>query len=162
MPRLHPIRDPERGLLMITPVTVETLEEHGSTLVATPLSTDSALMRRSFVLSRLVSSVFRASANKTRPHVISSGQGAYLTIGGKDYLNFCSSHYLGFAEEPRLKKAAQDAIGLYSNFDPKKTKKHHFGPSRAHLSAPSHPIVVYALFRAHADRVVVGACNPMM
>ena len=54
-----------------------------------------------------------ASANKTLPHVISSGQGAYLTIGGKDYLNFCSSHYLGFAEEPRLKKAAQDAIGLY-------------------------------------------------
>ena len=54
-----------------------------------------------------------ASANKTLPRVISSGQGAYLTIGGKDYLNFCSSHYLGFAEEPRLKKAAQDAIELY-------------------------------------------------
>ena len=54
-----------------------------------------------------------ASANKTFPRVISSGQGAYLTIGGKDYLNFCSSHYLGFAEEPRLKKAAKDAIDLY-------------------------------------------------
>ena len=38
---------------------------------------------------------------------------ADLTIGGKDYLNFCSSHYLGFAEEPRLKKAAKDAIDLY-------------------------------------------------
>ncbi|GMI02317.1 hypothetical protein TrST_g12367, partial [Triparma strigata] len=45
--------------------------------------------------------------------VVSSGQGAHLTIEGKDYLNFCSSHYLGFAEEPRLKKAAQDAIDLY-------------------------------------------------
>ena len=54
-----------------------------------------------------------ASATKTLPRVVSSGQGAYLTIGGKDYLNFCSSHYLGFAEEPRLKKAAQDAIELY-------------------------------------------------
>eukprot|EP00613_Pedinella_sp_CCMP2098_P027079 CAMPEP_0171701954 /NCGR_PEP_ID=MMETSP0991-20121206/11337_1 /TAXON_ID=483369 /ORGANISM="non described non described, Strain CCMP2098" /LENGTH=399 /DNA_ID=CAMNT_0012291263 /DNA_START=51 /DNA_END=1250 /DNA_ORIENTATION=+ len=54
-----------------------------------------------------------ASANKVTPRVISSGQGAYLTIGGKSYLNFCSSHYLGFAEEPRLKKAAKDAIDLY-------------------------------------------------
>eukprot|EP01043_Picozoa_sp_COSAG02_P048097 COSAG02_NODE_4688_length_5091_cov_8.316185_1_plen_157_part_00 len=40
-------------------------------------------------------------------------QGAYLTIAGRDYLNFCSSHYLGFAEEPRLKQAAQDAIAKY-------------------------------------------------
>lgn len=54
-----------------------------------------------------------ASVNKIVPRVVSSGQGAYLTIGGRDYLNFCSSHYLGFAEEPRLKKAAQDAIEKY-------------------------------------------------
>merc|ERR1712166_1597609 len=54
-----------------------------------------------------------AQALKTLPRVISSGQGAHLTIGGRPYLNFCSSHYLGFAEEPRLKKAAQDAIELY-------------------------------------------------
>lgn len=46
-----------------------------------------------------------AQANKINPRVISSGQGAYLSIGGRDYLNFCSSHYLGFAEEPRLKKS---------------------------------------------------------
>jgi len=49
----------------------------------------------------------------TLPRVVSSGQGAYLTINGKNYLNFCSSHYLGFAEEPRLKKAAQDAVEKY-------------------------------------------------
>eukprot|EP01043_Picozoa_sp_COSAG02_P053023 COSAG02_NODE_5802_length_4026_cov_4.072320_6_plen_159_part_00 len=54
-----------------------------------------------------------ASANKVVPRVVSSGQGAYLTIGGRDYLNFCSSHYLGFAEDPRLKRAAQDAIDKY-------------------------------------------------
>jgi len=54
-----------------------------------------------------------ASANKVVPRVVSSGQGAYLTIGGRDYLNFCSSHYLGFAEEPRLKRAAQEAIEKY-------------------------------------------------
>jgi len=47
------------------------------------------------------------------PRVITSGQGSHLTIEGKPYLNFCSSHYLGFAEEPRLKKAAQDAIEKY-------------------------------------------------
>eukprot|EP00308_Calcidiscus_leptoporus_P016660 CAMPEP_0119375550 /NCGR_PEP_ID=MMETSP1334-20130426/36472_1 /TAXON_ID=127549 /ORGANISM="Calcidiscus leptoporus, Strain RCC1130" /LENGTH=398 /DNA_ID=CAMNT_0007393899 /DNA_START=13 /DNA_END=1209 /DNA_ORIENTATION=- len=54
-----------------------------------------------------------AQAHKITPRVISSGQGAHLEIGGKSYLNFCSSHYLGFAEEPRLKKAAQHAIELY-------------------------------------------------
>ena len=54
-----------------------------------------------------------AQALKTVPRVISSGQGAHLTIEGRSYLNFCSSHYLGFAEEPRLKKAAQDAIEQY-------------------------------------------------
>ena len=54
-----------------------------------------------------------AQALKTTPRVVSSGQGAYLTIAGSPYLNFCSSHYLGFAEEPRLKKAAQDAIEQY-------------------------------------------------
>merc|ERR1711865_1042266 len=54
-----------------------------------------------------------AQALKTVPRVVSSGQGAHLTIEGKSYLNFCSSHYLGFAQEPRLKKAAQDAIEQY-------------------------------------------------
>jgi glycine C-acetyltransferase len=47
------------------------------------------------------------------PRVIESGQGAYLTIEGVKKLNFCSSHYLGFAEHPRVKKAAQEAIGKY-------------------------------------------------
>eukprot|EP00239_Pterosperma_sp_CCMP1384_P008614 CAMPEP_0197857402 /NCGR_PEP_ID=MMETSP1438-20131217/30413_1 /TAXON_ID=1461541 /ORGANISM="Pterosperma sp., Strain CCMP1384" /LENGTH=403 /DNA_ID=CAMNT_0043473219 /DNA_START=74 /DNA_END=1285 /DNA_ORIENTATION=- len=63
--------------------------------------------------ARLWSRLAAASANKINPRVISSGQGAYLTIEGKDYLNFCSSHYLGFAEEPRLKRAAKDAIDKY-------------------------------------------------
>uniref|UniRef100_A0A7S2D8V2 Aminotransferase class I/classII large domain-containing protein n=1 Tax=Haptolina brevifila TaxID=156173 RepID=A0A7S2D8V2_9EUKA len=54
-----------------------------------------------------------AQTKKVTPRVVSSGQGAHLEIGGKSYLNFCSSHYLGFAEEPRLKKAAQNAIEQY-------------------------------------------------
>eukprot|EP00618_Florenciella_parvula_P018210 CAMPEP_0119465824 /NCGR_PEP_ID=MMETSP1344-20130328/773_1 /TAXON_ID=236787 /ORGANISM="Florenciella parvula, Strain CCMP2471" /LENGTH=414 /DNA_ID=CAMNT_0007498105 /DNA_START=1 /DNA_END=1243 /DNA_ORIENTATION=+ len=54
-----------------------------------------------------------AQAHKTLPRVINSGQGSHLTIDGKPYLNFCSSHYLGFAVEPRLKRAAQDAIEVH-------------------------------------------------
>ena len=60
--------------------------------------------------AKLWSTLRAAQAHKTLPRVIGSGQGAYLTIEGEPKLNFCSSHYLGFAEEPRLKKAAQDAI----------------------------------------------------
>merc|ERR1719460_1763198 len=65
------------------------------------------------VTSALWKRLTDAQARKIVPRVVSSGQGSHLTIGGKPYLNFCSSHYLGFAEEPRLKKAAQDAIDQY-------------------------------------------------
>ena len=47
------------------------------------------------------------------PYVIESGEGAYLKINGKDKLNFCSSHYLGFAVEERVKNATKDAIDKY-------------------------------------------------
>lgn len=47
------------------------------------------------------------------PYVIESGQGAYLTIKGVKKLNFCSSHYLGFAEDQRLKDAVKDAVQKY-------------------------------------------------
>ena len=60
--------------------------------------------------AKLWSKLRAAQANKVTPRIIQSGQGSHLEIGGKSYLNFCSSHYLGFAEEPRLKKAAQAAI----------------------------------------------------
>ncbi|GMH47192.1 hypothetical protein TrRE_jg2690 [Triparma retinervis] len=58
-------------------------------------------------------SLSAASASKVNPHVVSSGQGAYLTINSTPYLNFCSSHYLGFALQPRLKSAAKAAIDLH-------------------------------------------------
>lgn len=54
-----------------------------------------------------------AAAAYKLPRTITSGQGAYLTIDGQPRLNFCSSHYLGFATSERLKKAAQDAIEKY-------------------------------------------------
>ena len=37
-------------------------------------------------------------------------QGAWLEIEGKRVLNLCSNNYLGFANEPRLKKTAIEAI----------------------------------------------------
>ena len=63
--------------------------------------------------AKLWSRLRAAQALKTTPRVINSGQGAYLTIEGQKYLNFCSSHYLGFAEEPRLKAAAKAAIDVH-------------------------------------------------
>jgi glycine C-acetyltransferase len=60
--------------------------------------------------AKLWSKLRAAQVNKVNPRVINSGQSSHLEIEGRSYLNFCSSHYLGFAVEPRLKKAAQDAI----------------------------------------------------
>ena len=48
-----------------------------------------------------------------QPRVIESGEGAYLTIGGVKKLNFCSSHYLGLAVEPRVIKAVKEAVDKY-------------------------------------------------
>lgn len=47
------------------------------------------------------------------PKTIQSGQGAYLTIEGVKKLNLCSSHYLGFAENSRIRDAVIRAIENY-------------------------------------------------
>ena len=52
-------------------------------------------------------------SSSTPPRVIESGQGPYLTIGGVRKLNFCSSHYLGFTENQRIKDATIKAIKKY-------------------------------------------------
>ena len=48
-----------------------------------------------------------------QPRIVESGQGAYLTIAGVKKLNFCSSHYLGLAVEPRVIKAVKEAVDRY-------------------------------------------------
>src|SRR3990172_4472034 len=44
---------------------------------------------------------------------IGSAQGAWITVDGKRVLNFCSNNYLGLANHPRMKEAAQKAIERY-------------------------------------------------
>ena len=44
---------------------------------------------------------------------IGSAQGAWITVDGKKALNFCSNNYLGLANHPRMKEAAQKAIERY-------------------------------------------------
>jgi glycine C-acetyltransferase len=41
---------------------------------------------------------------------IGSPQGAWITVDGRKVLNLCSNNYLGFANHPQLRKAAQQAI----------------------------------------------------
>ncbi len=48
-----------------------------------------------------------------RIRTISSPQGAWLVVDGKRVLNFCSNNYLGLANDPRLVKAAKEAVDKY-------------------------------------------------
>ncbi len=44
---------------------------------------------------------------------LGTAQGAWIEVDGKRVLNLCSNNYLGLANDPRLVKAAQDAIAHY-------------------------------------------------
>ena len=44
---------------------------------------------------------------------IDSPMGAWVKIDGRNLLNFCANNYLGLANDPRLRKAAQRAIDEY-------------------------------------------------
>ena len=44
---------------------------------------------------------------------IESPMGKNLTVDGKKVLNFCSNNYLGLANDPRIKKAAKEAIDKF-------------------------------------------------
>jgi glycine C-acetyltransferase len=42
--------------------------------------------------------------------VIASAQGAHITVGGREVLNFCANNYLGLSSHPRLIAAAHAAL----------------------------------------------------
>jgi glycine C-acetyltransferase len=48
-----------------------------------------------------------------RIRTIGSAQGAWLTVDGKNVLNFCSNNYLGLANHPRIVEAAKEATQKY-------------------------------------------------
>ena len=49
----------------------------------------------------------------THIRTLTSPQGAWLIVDGKQVLNFCSNNYLGLANHPRLVEAAKQAIDRY-------------------------------------------------
>jgi glycine C-acetyltransferase len=49
----------------------------------------------------------------TTMRTLESPQGAWLTVDGREVLNFCSNNYLGLANHPHLVEAAKQAIDAY-------------------------------------------------
>lgn len=64
-------------------------------------------------ISEFYKKITDANLNFKNPRVIDSDQGAYLEIDGINKLNLCSSHYLGFAGNQRIKEASKTAIDKY-------------------------------------------------
>ena len=48
-----------------------------------------------------------------RIRTIGSAQGAWITVDGKNVLNFCSNNYLGLANHPKIVEAAKEATRKY-------------------------------------------------
>jgi glycine C-acetyltransferase len=55
----------------------------------------------------------RQSGLFTHIRTLTSPQGAWLVVDGRQVLNFCSNNYLGLANHPRLVHAAKQAIDQY-------------------------------------------------
>src|SRR6187402_1183742 len=45
-----------------------------------------------------------------RERIITSPQGAEITVNGKTVLNFCANNYLGLSSHPEVIQAAKDAL----------------------------------------------------
>ena len=69
----------------------------------------------SILFERINSTLKSAKDAKTYNNIkiLESPQGAYLKINGQTYLNMCSNNYLGFANNPEVVKAGQEAMAQY-------------------------------------------------
>jgi 8-amino-7-oxononanoate synthase len=63
-------------------------------------------------IDRSLNTIHKAQWHRS-PANIQSSQGNYITVAGKQILNFASNDYLGLATDPRLKAAAIEAIQIY-------------------------------------------------
>ncbi len=63
-------------------------------------------------IDRSLSTIHKAQWYRN-PANIQTSQGSYITVAGKQLLNFASNDYLGLATDPRLKAAAIAAIQTY-------------------------------------------------
>ncbi len=49
-----------------------------------------------------------------RERIIDSAQGTMVKLSdGKEYLNLCANNYLGLAQDPQVRQAADDALGRW-------------------------------------------------
>jgi 8-amino-7-oxononanoate synthase len=63
-------------------------------------------------IDRSLNTIHKAQWHRS-PALIEASQGNYITVAGKQLLNFASNDYLGLATDPRLKAAAIAAIQTY-------------------------------------------------
>jgi 8-amino-7-oxononanoate synthase len=63
-------------------------------------------------IDRSLNTIHKAQWHRS-PAPIETSQGNYITVAGKQLLNFASNDYLGLATDPRLKAAAIAAIQTY-------------------------------------------------
>ncbi len=55
----------------------------------------------------------RSAGLYKQERIITSPQGAEITVNGKTVLNFCANNYLGLSSHPRVTQAAKDAIDTH-------------------------------------------------
>jgi glycine C-acetyltransferase len=63
-------------------------------------------------LAREIEGIREAGTFKEE-RLLEGPQGPRIRVKGREALNFCSNNYLGLANDPRLVKAAQDALGRF-------------------------------------------------
>ncbi|MBL0053257.1 MAG: glycine C-acetyltransferase [Bacteroidetes bacterium] len=64
------------------------------------------------ILEKEIADIQAAGLYK-RERIISSPQGAVITVNGKDVLNFCANNYLGLSSHPEVLKAAHHALDTH-------------------------------------------------